>query len=971
MTNNFQNLVLEEGLAIFNALNLDNESIFNKEYWFGIVMDYVMKDPSFKVDMFQFIDVLPVLTTDDQIAKHIKEYLLKKDRDLPAIISTALKAASLTITKGIAASTIRKNVTDIAQRFIAGRDINDAQKKLYEFEKQGFCFTIDLLGEKTLSNAEADLYMARYQHLIETLPQIVNPKNGDVPNVSLKVSALSCYLVTEDPLTSIVELKKRILPLLRIAKANNVFINFDVESYASHEIIYKLFSELALSEEFRSWPLLGIVVQAYLLQSRQHTNDLIDLCRKRRCPITIRLVKGAYWDYELVKAQKLGHHAPVFVDKARTDCNYEELSRLLLDNITFLRPAFGSHNIRSLAHAIAYANQKNIGHHQYEIQMLYGMAAAERKALLMRGHTVRIYVPIGEMLVGMSYLVRRLLENTSQMSFVKMSNHDQKDQRDLLKEPVASEIPPLEKVHEFINASLTDFSDKTMRDNFSNALHRVRKNFPVTVRINIDKKDISSKKTYQHLCPSDVSLTIFTTALASCDDAERAILASVNAQPALQQSSLIKRCEHLLNLAAILENDRFDIAATMCFEVGKTWAEADADVAEAIDFCRYYAQRAHIEISPRIIGNIDGEHNVLSFHGRGPTVIIAPWNFPLAILCGMSVAAYVCGNPIIMKPAETSTLMARMLYERMIKAAFISEAVQFLPGSGKEIGPYLVAHPHVATICFTGSLEVGHEIMLRANTVVPEQIQMKRVICEMGGKNAIIVDEDADLDEAVMGIIASAFGYAGQKCSAASRVIAVGSVKEQLIDRLIMATISLRQASSLAPNTFLGPVIDQKAYDRLMRVIDDLATDPSVNIIERGVHVTGGYFVPATLVFVKDMNHWIMQQELFGPIVAVYHAANLAEACRVANHTKFGLTGGFFSRSPVNIAYVRENFSVGNLYINQKCTGALVHRQPFGGFKMSGTGIKAGGPHYLLNFVDTKVVSENTMRQGFTPEVSI
>ena len=971
MDESFQKSIVDEGLKIFSALKNDREGFFDKDYWFGRLMEWAMKDPSFKVDLFRFVDVLPMLSNDNQIAKHIKEYLLKKDRDIPIMMSTALKAASFSLAKGLAANAIRKNVADMAQRFIAGRTIDNAKPILNNLKEGGFNFTVDLLGEKTLSDVEADSYLRRYLELIEALSLLHKNAHADPPNISIKVSALSCNLREEDPQASVDDLNKRILPLLRAAKSKGVFINFDVESFQTHEIIYHLFETISLSAEFRTWPHLGIVLQAYLQDALLHVQQLISLASTRKTPITVRIVKGAYWDYEVVKAEALGHRVPVFLNKAETDVNYEALSKTLLDHCHLVRPAFASHNIRSLAHAIAYAKAKNIPSTAYEIQMLYGMANAEMRALQKQGHHVRIYVPIGEMLPGMSYLVRRLLENTSQMGFIKLTHHDRKNEASLLTPPRANGDVRVKKEHGFINAPHADFARKEIRASIAQAIAHTSSLFPLSVAITIDGTDFASENKFAKHSPNDLTHKLGLIDLATVKEAELAVNACAKAFAPLRSLSLDERADHLMKLALLIDNDRAMLAALICHEVGKTWAEADADVAEAIDFCRYYAERARIELAPKKMGVVDGEHNLLTFQGRGPTVVIAPWNFPLAILCGMSVAAYVAGNPIILKPAEQASLTARMLFDRMIKAGLLKSAVQFLPGKGEEIGSYLVNHHQIANICFTGSMKVGHEIIKAANTVVPKQIQMKRVICEMGGKNTIIVDEDADLDEAVQGVIISAFAYAGQKCSAASRVVVIGTIKEQFIERLVQATSSLRLGRSTDASTFLGPVVDQEAHSRLLRAQENLANDKDIVVLQRGLPRDNGYFVPTMLVLTKDPQHWVMQEELFGPILAIYHAPDLQEAINVANHTKYALTGALFSRSPENIAYAREQFLVGNLYLNQKCTGAIVARQPFGGYKMSGTGIKAGGPHYLLNLVDSKLVSENTMRRGFTPEVSV
>ncbi len=968
MNNPFEKSIVLEGKELFIGIRNEKESLFDKQYWLGRMMEWVMKDPKFKVDLFRFVDVLPVLSDKDQVAKHIEEYLLHKDREIPLLMGTALKAASFSFARGMAAAAIRKNVSDMAQKFILGDNLSSAEKALLKLEKQGFCFTIDLLGEKTLSYQEADGYFQRYCDLINNLPSLLKQSPSNPPNISIKVSALSPNLREEDPRYSIDEAKKRVLPILRLAKQQNVFINFDLESYQSHEIISQLFNEIILSEEFIDWPHLGIVVQAYLKESLMHLRALIENAKKRGTPISIRLVKGAYWDYEVVKAEQLGHECPVFLDKALTDQNYERLSKLLLDEIDFVRPCFGSHNIRSLAHAIAYAKQKNIDPGRYEIQMLYGMAESERKVLLNRGHNLRIYVPLGDMLPGMSYLVRRLLENTSQMSFVKKSHHDQESEDKLLEAPMPNLNISAQPKAPFVNESLLDFTSVEVRTCFQDALEKIRLQLPINVPVVIGNQEQKNLDTMPRKCPSETSLIVSQVKLGSIQQAEAAIEICLSSE--LDLVSVENRANHLEDLAKILREDRYIFAALIVYEVGKTWAEADADVAEAIDFCRYYALAARSELAPPPLGQVSGEENVMYYQARGSTIIIAPWNFPLAILCGMSVAAYVAGNPIILKPAEQSSATAYFLYQRMIRAGFSATSVHFLPGRGEIVGRHLVSHPAIANICFTGSMAVGHEISRAANTVVDRQKQMKKVIVEMGGKNAIIIDDDADLDEAVSAVLKSAFVYAGQKCSAASRIILVGSIAEPFIERLQAAASSFKIGSAIDPSTFMGPVIDVEAFSRLQEKIALLKQDNSLKTIHLGEEVPGGYFVPPAIFLVKDENHWLMQEELFGPILALYAAADLAHALRVANNSKYALTGAIFSRSPVNIAKTKELFRVGNLYINQKCTGAMVNRQPFGGFKMSGTGLKAGGPHYLLNFVDAKAISENTMRRGFAPEVS-
>jgi RHH-type proline utilization regulon transcriptional repressor/proline dehydrogenase/delta 1-pyrroline-5-carboxylate dehydrogenase len=348
--------------------------------------------------------------------------------------------------------------------------------------------------------------------------------------------------------------------------------------------------------------------------------------------------------------------------------------------------------------------------------------------------------------------------------------------------------------------------------------------------------------------------------------------------------------------------------------------------------------------------------------------VIAPWNFPLAILTGMATAALVAGNTVVLKPAEQSSAIAYQLHQRMIAAGFPPGVVQFLPGLGEEVGPALVEHPLVVQIAFTGSMCVGLKILQQAAIVQTGQPLIKRVVCEMGGKNAIIVDEDADLDEAVIGVLRSGFGYTGQKCSAASRVVVVGSAYEPFVARLIEAVRSLDIRPADDPACQLGPVIDLDAYERLKNVVANPGAGAKPLYIGSAPGLKG-YFIAPAIFEVGDADHPLMRDEFFGPVLAVTRAESFDRAIEIANHSTYKLTGAVFSRSPEHLELARHKFRVGNLYLNRGSTGAIVGRQPFGGFGMSGAGTKSGGPGYLLNFVDPRVVCENTLRRGVAPEL--
>ncbi|MDH5541765.1 MAG: proline dehydrogenase family protein [Nitrospinota bacterium] len=975
------------GTEFYDRLEGGVPGLFDKSFWQGRLFDWAMNEPDFKVDLLRFIDVLPALNSSDKISKHIDEYFLKKGREFSGILDFAMKAASSPLTSGIGSIAIKKGILEFAERFIIGKDPESALKVMGKLYKDGLACTADLLGEATVSQVEAEIYKARYLELIEKLSASVGKwsensllsrnSSGSIPvaNISLKISALDSQLESADLAGSVSRLKEMALPIFLKAREKNVFVNIDLEQWEYHDITYTLLEEILAHPDMKGWPHIGIVVQAYLKAAEADVERLFTLARVRGTPLTVRLVKGAYWDYEVVHARQLGYKVPVFTEKGATDANYERLTEKLLEFPDLISTAFASHNHRTLLHAMAYAKSKNLPEDAYEVQMIYGMAEPEQKALRKMGKRIRLYAPIGEMLPGIGYLVRRILENTSNAGFLRMSYHEKMDREKLLARPIpSSSTGKTEKMSpEFTNASLTDFTIRDKREEFASWMKETLQHLPIKVPVVVNGKNRLDGESFFHFSPADYETAVTEVVIPNIEEVEKAANTAMASWAPWRDSDIEERATLLEKLADRLDEDRAEISALEVYEVGKPWREADADVAEAIDFCRYYAMMARKELAPRKQGNMAGEINELIYEGRGPTLVVAPWNFPVAILCGMTVAPLVAGNSVIMKPSGKSCATAYALYTRMIDIGFPSEVVQFIPGGGETVGDSLVTHPLIAQIAFTGSKEVGLSILEKASKVSEGQPTIKRVVCEMGGKNAIIVDDDADLDEAVSGIIKSAFGYAGQKCSACSRAIVVGEdTYNALFNRLIEACRSLRILPPSDPGCKLGPVVDESAYVRLNEVISDPGEGAEpLYIGESKLLPKGGYYIPPALFRVKTENHPLMQKELFGPVVAMMVVDDFETAIDVALSTEFMLTGGVFTRSPVNTELARSRFRVGNLYINRGITGALVHRQPFGGFGMSGLGTKAGGPGYLLNFVEPRSISENSMRRGFTPDLDI
>jgi RHH-type transcriptional regulator, proline utilization regulon repressor / proline dehydrogenase / delta 1-pyrroline-5-carboxylate dehydrogenase len=525
----------------------------------------------------------------------------------------------------------------------------------------------------------------------------------------------------------------------------------------------------------------------------------------------------------------------------------------------------------------------------------------------------------------------------------------------------------------FINFPLTDFTIKDNRDRLVSALSETRSTIAqgggLVAHPIIDGIEYKSEDTFQRFSPSDHSFFLGTTFFATNEHAQQALEICSKGFVDWRQVHFGKRAEIIAKVGDLIAENHAFLTSLLILEAGKPFKEADADVAEAIDFCHFYALEMKRLGEPRLTQNVLGEENFYHYQPRGVVVVISPWNFPLAIACGMTVAALVSGNTTILKPSEQTSLVGYHLARLILQAGVPTSAFSFLPGRGEVVGDFLVKAPQTSMIVFTGSRDVGCSIIRSASQIQPGQRSLKRVIAELGGKNAIIVDDDADSDEALKGILHSAFGYSGQKCSACSRLIVVGDKYEDLLQRLTSATRDIIIGRSTEPSTSMGPVIDEESFKRL----NDHINRENAQLLCKGsvpediMH--SGWFVPPTIFRDVDPSSPLWNEELFGPVLACLRVETFEEALACASDSDYALTGGIFSRSPKNIQHAKDTFPVGNLYINRSITGALVERQPFGGFKFSGVGSKAGGTDYLVQFMEPRTITENTMRKGYSPDI--
>jgi RHH-type transcriptional regulator, proline utilization regulon repressor / proline dehydrogenase / delta 1-pyrroline-5-carboxylate dehydrogenase len=982
--------IKERGRQFFTSIQGEAPSVFNKSWWTGKVMEVAMKSECFKIQFFRFMDVLPYMNSSDSLLRHIREYFAADDQELPQVLKWGAKGACLG--KGLAGKllgrTIRSNIETMAMQFIIGENAAQALKTLNRLRKDGFACTVDILGEATVSEEEGLLYQRSYLELMEALSaesrdwKGLAANNGldwghaPMLNLSIKPSALFSQARPMDFEGSVSGITDRLRPILSMSKTIGAHLTIDMEQYRYKGITLEIFKRLRALSEFRDYPHVGIVLQSYLRDTDNDLEDLLSWSRREGLPISIRLVKGAYWDYETVVAKQKGWTVPVWTHKAETDAAFERQARRILEHHDHCHFACASHNVRSIAMVMETALELKVPEERYEFQVLYGMAEPIRKGLLNVAKRVRLYAPYGELLPGMAYLVRRLLENTSNESFLRQSFVEGEALDRLLEDPAlvldrqrmnskdAPEgicAPP-----PFTNEPFADFTRSSERVAFAGALAQVRSMLGRTYPLIIGGKEIRTEDRMSSVNPAHPSEVIGHVCQAGTEEIQQAVDAAKAALPDWRALSPEKRANSLLAAAGIARKRIHELSAWQVLEVGKQWDQAHADVGEAIDFLEYYAREMVRLGAPKRMGRAPGEMNLAFYQPKGIAAVIAPWNFPLAISCGMASAALVTGNCVLYKPAGPSSVIGAGLAQIFREAGIPEGVFNFVPGRSRVMGDFLVEHPDVALIAFTGSKEVGQRILERASRVRPGQTHIKRVIAEMGGKNATIVDDDADLDEAVLEILHAAFCFQGQKCSATSRVIVLAEIYEKFTSRLVEAARSLRIGPAEDPGNFMGPVVDQAARKRILELIEAGKKELAPLLVREDLP-TEGWYVPLAIFGDVPPTHGLAQEEIFGPVLTVHRVRDFDQALEWANGTEYALTGSVFSRSPVHLERAFNEFRVGNLYLNRGSTGALVERQPFGGFRMSGIGSKAGGPDYLLQFMDPRVVTENTMRRGFTP----
>jgi RHH-type proline utilization regulon transcriptional repressor/proline dehydrogenase/delta 1-pyrroline-5-carboxylate dehydrogenase len=938
-----------------------------------------------RVHLLKFLALLPSLDHDKagtEVKRNLLESLRRLGEDSKAIslqkkrgtrqlplyltilFSLGLQVATF-LPAALLAQIVRFLVRMMAKRFIAGESINTSHETLRNLRDTKREATLDQLGELVVSAKEADEYFEKVLQLIHGLKQHIpkgeKNKAGILnAHVSIKVSALSHDFRPQAFEATFAKVAPRLKRILQEAEREEVFINVDAEHYHYRDLVLQIFGKVLLeTPELKNYAQTGIVIQAYLRDGAKHLQDVIDLAHKRNLRMPIRLVKGAYWDAETIEGEAHQFTPPQFLNKEESDLHFRQLAYLALKNHDTIQLAVGSHNLQDHAFVESVRELRFPNAPVIEHQCLHMTYEALSHGLAKMGWPTRNYMPIGNLLVGMAYLVRRIMENSSQVGVLSIMRSHQK---------ASGLISPVEVHLQKKKSGLLQFDSfiTQLKSDFAPAR-------PLKLYVPYERKslELEIKKLGDEVSLQQDALKSASGVKVVCSSRPELILGVIKENTGIEANSAVEAAEAglknswwskqplalyrvsvLLKAADLMLIRRNKLAALMIYEAGKTMTEALADVDEAIDFINFYARQ---EISLQLSNN--------KYTNRGVIAVIAPWNFPLAIPCGMAVAPLAAGNAVILKPAEQTPLIGIELHKLLIEAGVPNEIFHLVLGDGEVVGAPLVTHPKTAGVVFTGSKSVGTWIYKHAGQEMIQhyhhQIPMqKKIITEMGGKNAIIVTNNCELDETISGILYAAFGHSGQKCSAASRVIVHKEVKDALVVRLVQAIKDLKVGESLDPSTSVSPLIGEEDQARVRKIVEE-AKDEAIRVkgkilIDRSFEKLPGFCVGPALFELplhqaRKKESWA-QREIFGPVIHLTEYESMIEAVELFNGTEYALTGGIYSQSQDDIDFLIRFLRAGNLYVNRPNTGARVGIEPFGGFKMSGTGPKAGGADYVKEF---------------------
>lgn len=863
-----------------------------------------------------------------------------------------------------------QGVRIMGKQFVMGETIDAALKRAKSDEKLGYRYSYDMLGESAKTMADAQRYFSSYEMAIESIQKASKGKGViEGPGLSVKLSALHPRYEFAQRERSLKELFPKLLSLCQKAKEGEIGLTIDAEEADRLELSLELISELSGHPSLKGWNGLGLAVQAYQKRAKAVIDFLKELAQKHQRRFMVRLVKGAYWDSEIKRAQERGLESyPVFTRKSSTDLSYFVCAQKLLAHPDCFYPQFATHNAQSAAWIIEEAKGK-----AFEFQRLHGMGEelydeiTPQSAL---GIPCRVYAPVGGYEDLLSYLVRRLLENGANTSFVNRLADETAPIEQIIQDPVEKTKKLLYYPHPKLptpsqlyvdrkNSDGLDVSDPAILVKLSEELEATDKEWRASPIV-IHPQEGKVEERYN---PANTKERLGQVMNANPEIAEKAISIARKNYEDWDRLGGEKRCKILQKVADLIEDHRSELIALCIREAGKTLNDAIAEIREAADFCRYYGLLAKKHFAhPELLQGVTGETNHLSLHGRGVILCVSPWNFPLAIFSGQVAAALAAGNAVIAKPAQQTPLIASLAVRLFHEAGVPKEVLHYMPGRGSEIGQYLIDHPDIGGVAFTGSTETAWHInqclAKKKGVIVP-------FIAETGGQNTMIVDSSSLPEQVVTDMIASSFQSAGQRCSA----LRVAYVQEDIADKVIsMLKGAMEELYIGNPNklkTDIGPVIDGNAQKTLLAHAEKMTQDAKL-IYKTALQpeCSHGYFVPPYAFEIPSLH--VLEKEVFGPILHIirFKGEHLPQVIEEINAAQYGLTLGIQTRIQSTMDYIRQHARVGNMYVNRNMIGAVVGVQPFGGEGLSGTGPKAGGPQALFRYAVERTYTVNTTAIG-------
>ncbi len=868
---------------------------------------------------------------------------------------------------------IKRAMKIIGQQFVMGTSIEEAIKRSKEDGNTLYRYSFDMLGEAAHTQADAKKYFESYLNAINILGTFSHPGEAlfDNPGISVKLSALHPRYEYSQRERVLTELTPRLLELAQAAKQANINMTVDAEESDRLDLSLDIFEQVFCDESLVDWDGFGLALQVYQKRAVYVIDFLTELSHSANRRIPIRLAKGAYWDTEIKRAQEQGlQDYPVFTRKSSTDTVYLACAQRILNAGSVFYPQFATHNAHTLACIVTMAGNK-----EYEFQRLHGMGEALYQEVIGEQQLIkfcRVYAPVGSHEELLPYLVRRLLENGANTSFVNKIIDEHTPIEEIIANPVHETETLQQKRHpriplprsiygaERFNSSGINFNDPESLAELNTALEEAMLKSWIAAPIVGGKTLVGKHQTITD--PSNWDNIIGEVNLADADAVEQALSLAHTAVSDWNNTAAEKRAEILDEAANLLEQNRTELMALCIREGGRTIKDALNEVREAIDFCRYYAAMARKNFAQPIeLPGVTGERNQLRLQGRGVFVCISPWNFPVAIFTGQIAAALAAGNSVIAKPAGATPLAAAKIISLLHQAGIPVDALHFLPGSGNEVGMALVNDPRTAGVAFTGSTETAQQInqaLAKRDIIIP-------FIAETGGQNTIIVDSSALPEQVITDTITSAFNSAGQRCSALRVLFVQQDVAPRITELLSGAIDELVIGDPGLLNSDIGPVINERAKAGLQQHVERMNKEAKlIKAVELPEACNKGSFFAPHAFEINGLDQ--LTHEVFGPILHIiqYEANHLDKVIEAINNTRYGLTLGIHSRIDSTAEYITRHARCGNTYVNRNIIGAVVGTQPFGGEGLSGTGPKAGGPHYLQRFASERVLTINTTAVG-------